>query len=93
MPRLKVYEKKYAMSDLGLCIVDRRRRMKMTQSDLAKKLGITQQQVSYMENNPERITQEDLYELNKVLDFDILQLLRALGKTTQEILAFVKEYR
>ena len=93
MPRISINAKKYAMKDLGDCLVDRRRRLGMTQADLAEKLGVSQQTVSYMENNPGRITQEDLYELNKILNLDIPQLLKAFGKTTQDIRALAKEYQ
>ena len=93
MPRIAINAKKYAMQDLGACIVDRRRRLGLTQSDIAEKLGISQQQVSYMEKNPGRITQEDMFELNKLLNLDIPQLLKAFGKTTQDIRALAKEYQ
>jgi transcriptional regulator with XRE-family HTH domain len=93
MPRIKQHAKQYAMSDLGHCIADGRRRLGMTQADLAKRLGITQQQVSYMEKNPGRITTEDLYEIVKILQFDIVPLIKAFGKTTQDIRALAKEYQ
>ena len=93
MPRIAINAKKYAMHDLGSYIVDRRRRMGMSQAALAKELGISQQQVSYMEKNPGRIAVEDLYELVKILQFDIAPLSKAFGKTTQDIRALAKEYQ
>ena len=47
------------MKDLGSCIKDGRQRLGMTQADLAKELGVTQQQISHMERNPGRIPVED----------------------------------
>lgn len=93
MPRIKQHAKKYAMTDLGHCIADGRRRLGMTQADLAEKMGITQQQVSYMEKHPGRIVQEDLYSIIQILNIDIPSLLKALGKTTQDIRALAKEYQ
>lgn len=93
MPRVAINAKKYAMKDLGRYISDCRRRLGMTQADLAKELGITQQQVSYMENNPGRIVAEDLYDIAKVLKFEIAPFVKSFGKTTQDIRALAKEYQ
>lgn len=81
------------MKDLGYCLAERRRRLDMTQADLAEKMGVTQQTISNMEKNPGRITMQDMYELNKILDLESFQLLKAFGKTTKEILEFAREYR
>lgn len=93
MPRIKQHAKQYAMKDLGSCIKDGRQRLGMSQADLAQALGVTQQQVSHMERNPGRITAEDLYEIVKILQFDIVPLVKAFGKTTQDIRALAKEYQ
>lgn len=93
MPRIAINAKKYAMKDLGCYIVDCRRRLGMTQTDLAKQMGITQQQVSYMEKNPGRITAEDLFDLAKILKFEIVPFNKAFGKTTQDFRALAKEYQ
>ena len=93
MPRIKQNAKTYAMKDLGAYIVDRRRRLKMTQADLAEELGISQQQVSNMEKNPGRIPMEVMYELNRVLNFEIPPFVKVIGKTTQDIRALAKEYQ
>lgn len=65
----------------------------MTQADLAKEMGVTQQQVSYMEKHPGRIAQEDMYSIIQILNLDIPNLLKAFGKTTQDIRALAKEYQ
>lgn len=93
MPRIAINAKKYAMKDLGCYIVDCRHRLGMTQADLAKELRVTQQQVSYMERNPEGISAADLFELVKILHFDIATLVKIFGKTTQDIRALAKEYQ
>lgn len=93
MPRIAINAKKYAMKDLGIYIADCRKRLGMTQADLAKELGITQQQISYMERNPGRIAAEDLYDISKVLQFEIVPFIKSFGKTTQDIRALTKEYQ
>ena len=93
MPRIAINAKKYAMKDLGIYIADCRKRLGMTQADLAKELGITQQQISYMERNPGRIAAEDLYDISKVLQFEIVPFIKSFGKTTQDIRALAKEYQ
>ena len=93
MPKVALNTKKYAMKALGKYLASHRELQDMTQTDLAEKMGIKQQKVSYMELHPGRITLEDLYELNKALNLDIPQLLKAFGKTTQDIRALAKEYQ
>lgn len=92
MPRLKVYAKKNTMTDLGHCITDRRRRLGLSQAELAKKMGVTQSQISRMENNPELITQADMYELNKALNLDIFSILKAFGFSVPAIRDYFREY-
>ena len=93
MPRIAANAKKYAMKDLGSCIKDGRQRLGMTQADLAKELGVTQQQISHMERNPGRIPVEDFYEIVKILRLDIVPIGKAFGKTTQDFRALAKEYQ
>ena len=92
MPRIAINAKKYAMQDLGACIVDRRKRLGLTQADIAEKLGISQQQVSYMEKNPGRITQADMFTLREILGIDLLQFVKAYGYTTKQTLDYFREY-
>lgn len=91
MPRIPAYAKKYAMSDLAKCIEKSRVQIGYSQSDLAEKMGVTQQQVSYMENNAGTIKQSAMYELVKILGIDIRSFLNAYGFTNKQIAEFVKQ--
>lgn len=91
MPRKKQFAKEYAMKDFGFYLKDRRKRLGMTQGDLAEKLGITQQAVSDMESNVESIGIGRFFELSRILNFDIVQILRVSGKTMADLREYVKE--
>lgn len=93
MPRgIPIYAKKYAMTDLGKCIVQHRARLGLTQAQLAEKMGVTQQTISHMEKNPGSITQADMFALREILGLDLLQFVKAYGYTTKQTLEYFREY-
>lgn len=88
MPRLAINAKDYAMRDFGKHLKGRRN----TQAELAEKLGITQQTVSSMEKNPGGITLERLYEVNQVVQLDMIQILKAAGYNLPDIRDYFRPY-
>ena len=92
MPRVAINAKKYAMNDFGKYLAYCRSLRGMTQSAMAEKMGTVQQKISGIENKPGRITMEELYEINKTLDLDMIQLLKAAGFSLPAIRDYFREY-
>ncbi len=79
MPRIRQYAAKYAMTDFGAHVKGRIRDAGMNQSDVADKIGMTQQGVSRLLNHPEKITVKQLREICGIVEIDISVLLKAIG--------------
>lgn len=92
MPRLPIYSKKYAMSDFGKYLKFCRGVNDVNQADLAEKLGVTQQTISQIEREPGKITLDRMYEINKAMPLDIIQLLKAHGFTIPQIRDYFRDY-
>ena len=92
MPRVKAYEKKYAISDFGKYLKFCRDVNDVNQAELAEKLGVTQQTISQIERKPGNITLDRMYEINKAMPLDIIQLLKAHGFTIPQIRDYFREY-
>jgi len=92
MPRLPIYAKKYAMSDFGKYLKFCRDLNGVNQADLAEKLGVTQQTVSQIEREPGKITLDRMYEINKAMPLDIIQLLKVHGFTVPQIRDYFRDY-
>ena len=70
--------------ELRELLKDRRFRSKLKQSELAEKLGWSQQTVSKIESGQKRVTVVELVELSKVLDFDPAAAIRRIAKVPEE---------
>lgn len=70
MPRIRLHADKYAAADFGSYIKGRMDVQGMTQADLGKELGISQQTVSNMLKHPEKITFAMMRKLFKVLPLE-----------------------
>ena len=62
---------------------ERRFRSKLKQSELAAKLGWSQQTVSKIESGQKRVTVVELVELSRVLDFDPAAAIRRIAKVAE----------
>ena len=80
MPRIALNKKKYMIADLPGWIVGRMHKKKLRQTDLAKKIGITQPAFSIrLSNDVDSFSYGDLLTLFKELeatDEEILKLMR-----------------
>lgn len=92
MGKIPAHAKQYAMTALGKFLESSRSGKDMNQKDLGDVLGITQQQVSYMEGKPESITIARMYDINMALSLDMIQLLKAFGFTLPAIRDYFREY-
>jgi transcriptional regulator with XRE-family HTH domain len=59
---------------------ERRFRAKLKQSELAERLGWSQQTVSKIESGQKRVTVVELVELAQALDFDAAAAVRRIAK-------------
>lgn len=89
MGKIPAHAKQYAMTDFGKHLRSCR---DMNQAELAEKLGITQQAVSYMEKNPGAIPLERIYDVNQVVQLDMIQILKAAGYKLPAIRDYFRPY-
>jgi len=61
-----------SLEELGKNIRIYRKRLKMTQTDVAKLLGVSQATVSYWENGEKNMSLYELMEVTRILGTDIL---------------------
>jgi transcriptional regulator with XRE-family HTH domain len=66
--------------ELRELLKERRFRSKLKQSELAAKLGWSQQTVSKIESGQKRVTVVELVELARVLEFDPAAAVRRIAK-------------
>ena len=92
MGKIPAHAKQYAMTALGKFLESSRSGRDMNQKDLGEAIGLTQQQVSYMEGKPESITMARMYDINMVLGLDMIQLLKVFGFTLPGILDYFRPY-
>lgn len=79
MPRIRQYAAKYAMADFGSHIAGRIKSAGLNQADVADKLGISQQYVSRLLKQPEKLTVKQLREICGIVAIDGRVLLKAIG--------------
>ena len=70
--------------ELRELLKERRFRAKLKQSELAEKLGWSQQTVSKIESGQKRVTVVELVELSRALEFDPAALVRRIAKVREE---------
>lgn len=92
MGKIPAHAKQYAMTALGKSLESSRSGKEMNQKDLAEMIGLTQQTVSHMESNPGGITMSRMYDINKALGLDMIQMLKALGFTLPAIRDYFRDY-
>ncbi len=61
--------------DIGSKIIKKRRELRLTQSDLAKKAGIAQSTLSYIEKGKKRPQFDTMSAICRVLGLSVLELL------------------
>jgi transcriptional regulator with XRE-family HTH domain len=66
---------------LRVLLVERRKQAKLTQAQLAKKLGWEQSTVSMLESGQRRIEVVEFMAMADALDFDPTEVIRQLRKT------------
>ncbi len=82
---MKVRERGSPQSDeLRQLLLERRQRAKLTQRELADRLGWDQKVISNLESGSKRMTVLELIELGRVLGFDPAAAIRRVMKTTGE---------
>ncbi len=59
-------------------LIERRQRAKLTQTELAERLGRNQRYVSRIETGEHRVTVVDLVELAEALGFDAMAVVRRI---------------
>ncbi len=61
---------------LAICVVDRRKKLKLSQAEVADRVGLKQQTISHFETHPEGTRIETLFRILSAVNLD----LRLLGK-------------
>ena len=64
--------KAYSSEQVGQILLARRKELRMTQADVAVRLGISQNRWSELENRPAQLTLERLLALAGILDLEWL---------------------
>jgi HTH-type transcriptional regulator / antitoxin HipB len=71
-------------NQISLALVARRRALGMSQSDVARKVGLSQPRYSQLESDPARLTVARLFSLIGVLGLEITLEERPISPTTME---------
>lgn len=79
MPRIRQYAARYAMVDLAAHIKGRARNAGIRQQELGEALGMSQQGISKLLNNPGSISLDQLRKICSVAELDTNVVLNALG--------------
>ena len=66
---------------LRILLVERRKQAKLTQTQLAKKLGWEQSTISMLESGQRRVEVVEFMAMADALDFDPTEVIRQLRKT------------
>ncbi|MCW5589294.1 MAG: helix-turn-helix domain-containing protein [Legionellales bacterium] len=77
----------HSPKELALMVVEKRKKLKLSQSMVAKQVGLKQQTVSAFENKPESTKLETLFQILSAVEMDIT----LLSKT--EVIAEDKQWR
>ncbi len=64
---------------LAICVVDRRKKLKLSQAEVADRVGLKQQTVSQFENNPEGTKIETLFRILSAVNLDLHLLAKELS--------------
>lgn len=88
----------YMKNKLGRIIKERRGQLGLTQEELAKKLGIVRENISYYEQGKRNPPPRVAYKLSQILNLDVLILLDfpmrtddLVEKKLQEVLTLLKK--
>ncbi len=79
MPRIQAYKKDYMVRDFAHFVKDKSREMNLTQAEVAKELGISQQKLSYKINH-DTFTYADflaIVEIFKPSDNELMRLVKS----------------
>jgi len=60
--------------ELALQIIQQRKKLKLSQTDVAKRVGLKQQTISAFENKPESTKLETLFHILSAVHLDIITL-------------------
>jgi HTH-type transcriptional regulator/antitoxin HipB len=71
-------------TQIGATLTGRRKHLKLSQTDVANRLGLSQNRISELEAKPETLTVEQLLALLNVLGLEMTLGERAGGKTRVE---------
>lgn len=71
--------------DLALKVINQRKKLKLSQADVADLVGLKQKTISAFENKPERTKLETLFLILSAVELDI-QILAKDQQTTTETL-------
>ena len=71
-------------TQIGAILASQRKQLKLTQSAVAKRLGLGQNRLSQLETKPETLNVEQLLALLNVLGLEMRVAARATGKSKVE---------
>ena len=56
---------------LAICVVDQRKKLKLSQAEVGDRVGLKQQTISQFENNPEGTRVETLFRILSAVNLDL----------------------
>ena len=78
------------LSNLGRALRERRKALKLTQLDVAKRVGVTSAYISEVEIGTDKLTLRTLAKIGAALDLDVVIRVRVEGEdgatTTEDLL-------
>ena len=71
-------------SELALMVISQRKKLKLSQTDVAKRVGLKQQTVSAFENKPSSTKLETLFYILSAVELDMAALLKNESLTVKK---------
>ena len=72
----------HSASELAALVIKQRKKLKLSQAMVAKKIGIKQQTLSAFENNPEGTKLQTLFYILSAVNLDLSALLKSSDENT-----------
>lgn len=74
----------HAPKDLALMVMDQRKKLKLSQSEVADRVGLKQKTISAFENKPENIKLETFFQILSAVNLDLNILPKNKPKKVNE---------
>ncbi len=70
---------------LAVCVIDQRKKLKLSQTEVAERVGLKQQTISHFEKKPERTRIETLFRILSAVELDLNLLEKSRMSNNTEV--------